>query len=182
MQVDLRPTAELSDDNHRELRELDERVHGPRETRPQSLKWAGIEDTLCAVRVREPAGRLVSVVYVNAREILVNGNRTSAGGIRGVKTDPAYRRQGYGRAAMQRAMGYIWQELQPEMGLLLSSQMAVPFYTSLGWQVFDGPVLCEQPGGVIDYTAYNPGHPPMVLVPGGAPLPTGTIDLCGLPW
>ena len=182
--VDLTATIDLSADERAELRELDIRVHGPHESRPATpasqLTWAGLDDTLCAVRVRHD-GLLVSSLYVNERRILVNGQQQHAGGIRGVLTDPGYRRRGFARAALQRGMTFMLDELQVELGLLLSSQMAVPLYQGLGWQIFDGPVLCEQPDGPINYTELMPGHPPMVLLPAGGTA-SGAIDMCGLPW
>ena len=182
--VDLRATKSLSSEESAELRDLNVRVHGPPEARRltpvMQLTWAGIADTLCVVRVRH-GGLLVSSLYVNERRILVNGKQQHAGGIRAVLTDPAYRRRGFARTALQRGMTFMLDELRVEMGLLLSSQMAVPLYQRLGWQIFDGPVLCEQPAGTLNYTELMPGHPPMVLLPAGG-LSRGTIDMCGLPW
>jgi GNAT superfamily N-acetyltransferase len=185
MNVALRATGELSEADHQERQQLSMRVNGPPEARSGStagrLTWAGIDDTLCAVTVRHE-GRLVSSLFVNARTILVNERAVYAGGIRAVMTDPAYRRRGFARAALERAHQYMWQDLQVQLGLLLSSAMAVPLYASLGWQIFDGTVLCQQPGGTLNYTECNPGHPPMLLLPGHAPPFSGVIDMCGLPW
>jgi hypothetical protein len=83
---------------------------------------------------------------------------------------------------MQRATNFMWQDLQAELGLLLSSEMAVPFYKSLGWEVVNGPVLCEQPSGAINYTELMPRTPAMVLIPPGGKLSITSIDMCGLPW
>src|SRR5207244_10657661 len=86
-----------------------------------------------------------------------------AGGVRGVLPDPAYRRRGFARGALERGTAYLFDELRVELGLLLSSEMAVPLYASLGWRVFDGPVWCDQPSGRVNYTDYLAGQPPTVL-------------------
>jgi len=133
MRVDLTPTTELTEAERQELRELATRVHGARELRRDAatrLVWGGIDDTVSAVRVRL-GGLLVSSLFVAERGILVDGRRTHAGGVRGMVTHPEYRRRGLGRAAMQRATRFMWQDLRADLGLLLSSEMAVPFYASL---------------------------------------------------
>lgn len=101
-------------------------------------------------------GRLVSYVWIMQRSILINGSPVRAAGIRGLMTHPARRRRGFGRTAMLRATEFIWQELQPDLALLFSSVMAVPFYRGLGWEAIYGPVLCEQPDGSISYTEVIP--------------------------
>jgi hypothetical protein len=60
--------------------------------------------------------------------------------------------------------------------------MAVPFYQSLGWEMIDGPVLCEQPGGTINLSEAFPENPAMVVSLAGDMLPPRTVDLCGYPW
>ncbi len=97
---------------------------------------------------------------------------------------------------MRRAAHFIWDELCPDIALLLSSTMAVPFYESLGWRVVLGTVFCDQQDGRLNYSAAFPDCPAMVLLPAAsngelstagsprAPHPalTDEIDLCGLPW
>jgi GNAT superfamily N-acetyltransferase len=99
-----------------------------------------------------------------------------------MRTHPDHRRLGFGRAAMARATRFIWEQVRPDMALLLSSEMAVPFYRSLGWKVLPGPVHCEQPGGRINYSERLPRAPAMVLLPGDGEPPKGPIDLSGLPF
>ena len=134
------------------------------------------------IRVHQDS-RLVSRVVVIERTVMVDGRRVRAGGISGVRTDPEFRRRGYASAAMRRAADVFWPDLRVDLGLLLSSEMAVPFYRSLGWEAINGPVLCEGPGGgVVDYAELKPRCSAMALVPAGGRLPVGTVDLCGLPW
>jgi len=83
---------------------------------------------------------------------------------------------------MQLATDVLWQDRRVELGLLLSSEMAVPFYRSLGWEVIKGPVFCEGPdGGMAKYTERLSQCPAMVLIPAAGQMPVGTVDLCGFP-
>jgi GNAT superfamily N-acetyltransferase len=100
-----------------------------------------------------------------------------------VMTDPERRRHGYGRTVMARAHEVIRSLEDCEFALLFASVMAVPFYKELGWRVVSGPVFCEQPTGVVDYTQLLPTAPVMVLTRSpGDPLPKSPIDVRGLPW
>jgi GNAT superfamily N-acetyltransferase len=184
--VDLRRWRELTAAERREFGDLQTAVHGPPAARRRlpgaRFAWAPIEpDGDRVVRVRA-AGRLVSALVVTQRTIRVGGVPARAAGVRGVVTHPAYRRRGFGRAAMERAAAFIWQEVRPDLALLLSSAMAVPFYRSLGWAVLPGPVSCAQPEGTVSYTEAFPELPAMALAPPGRPLPAGPVDLCGPPW
>ena len=181
MKIDVRPVADLSAEEQRELNELEVRCFGPPEQHELRLVPSPAHDTKYVVRVWE-GDLLVSCLWINERTILVDGRRTNVAGIRGVRTDPEYRRRGLAGAAMQRTADFIWKEIRPELALLLSSEMAVPFYQSLGWRTVRGPVLCQQPGGSINVTEALPNNPAMVLVPVGGQVPRGSIDLCGLPW
>jgi len=64
-----------------------------------------------------------------------------------------------------------------EFGLLVCEEDVVPFYERLGWQVVEGPLTFDQPGGQATWPAVV-----MVLPCGGKAWPEGMIDLCGLPW
>jgi GNAT superfamily N-acetyltransferase len=185
LEVRARRTAELSEEDHQELRELSWRVHGPPEARRSSavgrLTWAGIEDTVWSITARQ-GGLLVSSLFVGERVILLDGVERRAGTIRGVVTDPAHRRRGFGRAVMLLGQQYIWQAIGADLGILLSSEMAVPFYQSLGWRTFDGKVICEQPQGTIHYTDVISEGAPMLLLRDGDAMPTKEIDLRGFPF
>lgn len=175
--------SDLTADGRRELNELGVRCFGPPEQQRQSLHLvpAPADDSKHVVRVWE-GDRLVSCLWLTERTILIAGRGTDVAEIRGVRTDPAYRRRGFGAAAMRRAADFIRQEPRPDLALLLSSEMAVPFYRSLGWRAIAGPVLCEQPGGTVNLTETLPNNPAMVLLPVGGQVPRGTVDLCGFPW
>ena len=173
----------LSDDERRQVFDLNLRCFGPPEQRPpHPLTIAPDEDTRYIVGVRED-GLLVSGLWITEREILVDGRPTQMAGIRGVRTDPAFRRRGYAAAGMRSAQDFIWRELTPDLAMLHSSVMAVPFYESLGWRAVDGPVYCDQPSGKLNVSEKLPKNPIMVLLPPGRhDLPRGPVDLCGLPF
>jgi len=183
MKHDLRHTDDLTDDDPHELLELEERCFGPPEQHRQALRLvpAPATDTKYIVRVWE-GNQLVSCLWLTQRSILIDGQPTRAVGVRGVRADPAYRRRGYARVAMEQATNFIWQTLQPELALLISSEMAVPFYQALGWHALTGPVFCAQPEGTMNLSAALPKNLVMVMLPSGGRRPQGTVDLCGFPW
>ena len=186
-----------------EMRRFEEDALGPpdrrRPTPGDRLAWAELDPPdSWLIRVRDGCSdhRLVSRAFVIRRTIVVGGRSTRAAGLRGVLTHPAHRRRGAGSAGMRRAAHFIWDELCPDIALLLSSTMAVPFYERLGWRVVPGTVFCDQPDGRLNYSAAFPDCPAMVLLPAasngeqstaGPPRPSqpafaDEIDLCGLPW
>jgi GNAT superfamily N-acetyltransferase len=182
MRIDLHATDELTEADRAALEVLNRLANPPGQDASARLTWAGPEDGLYTVRVWDEQDRLVSSASVCQRIISLNDQPLCAGGIRQVMTHADARRQGYGRAAVQTATDVIWRHVAPDLALLLSSAMAVPFYLSLGWQIFDGVVLCAQPEGLINYTQLRPTQPAMIRLPDNVPPPRGTIDLCGLPW
>ena len=186
MDVSLRPVTNfvegLSAQERRELSDLATRCFGPPELRtPHPLTISPDEDTRYVVRVWED-GLLVSCLWITERTILVDGQPTRIAGIRGVRTDPPCRRRGFGAAAMRAAAEFIWRELRPDLAMLLSSEMAVPFYQRLGWQIIKGPVYFDQPTGKQNLNEVLPERPTMVLLPKGRDLTRGPVDLCGLPF
>ena len=187
MDIVLRPVTNLVDglpeDERRQVFDLNLRCFGPPEQRPSHpLTVAPDEDTRYIVGVWED-GLLVSGLWITEREIRIDGHAARMAAIRGVRTDPAFRRRGYAAAGMRAAQDFIWRALKPDLAILHSSVMAVPFYESLGWRAIDGPVYCDQPDGKLNVTEKLPQNPIMVLLPAGRlDLPTGPVDLCGLPF
>lgn len=174
--------ANLTPEERGEIRELRLRCFGPPEQRtPHPLVISPDDDLRYLIRVWED-GLLVSCHWLTERTILVREQLARIAGIRGVATDPAHRRRGFGAAAMRHSAEFIWRERKPDFAMLLSSVMAVPFYQSLGWQIVEGPIWFDQPGGKLDLCAVLPDRPGMVLLPEGGTLPRGPFDLCGLPF
>jgi GNAT superfamily N-acetyltransferase len=122
-------------------------------------------------------GQLVSHVEIVERTGTVDGQPVKLGGIGSVVTLPEWRGQGLAAATLERAAAFMREELQVAFGLLICGQNMMPFYSRLGWQVVDGPLVFDQPGGKVVFDDVT-----MVLPCAGEDWPEGTIDLCGLPW
>jgi aminoglycoside 2'-N-acetyltransferase I len=182
--IEVRRVADLTPDDMSEWEKLAAVVHPPGEKRLSAqLDWAPLESrTDYSIRLWSE-GELRACAWVTQRAVTVEGRPTKVAGIRGVMTHPAYRRFGYGRLVMERAHA-LFADLGVDFGLLFSSEMAVPFYESLGWRRVSNPVTCEQPGGPIRYQDHIPASAPVMarMPSSAAQMPTGTIDLLGLPW
>lgn len=184
MPVDVRPYRELEPDEVAEWERLVRKAHPPGEVRLGSdLRWADLDaKTDYLIRCHEDAD-LRACAWATKRTVTVSDHELRVAGIRGVVTDPDYRRRGCGRAVMERAHELMRSFADCEVALLFSSVMAVPFYESLGWRTVDGPVTCEQPGARIDYTEALPTAPVMALaLRHAAGLPFGPIHVQGFPW
>ena len=164
-------------------RRLQARVYPPDQERiGADLQWAKREPTDYFIRLWAE-GDLRACAWLTRRAIAVGGRENLVAGVRGVMTDPAYRRLGLGRTVMERTHELMRSLADCDFGLLFSSVMAVPFYESLGWLAVDGPVVCDQPGGRINYTERLPMAPVMVrMTDPQIPPPSGAIDVMGPPW
>jgi GNAT superfamily N-acetyltransferase len=131
--------------------------------------------------VRDPKGQLVGRAGVLERTVLWDGQPVLVGGVSSVSTDPDYRRQGIASAAVSRLVTHMCEDLNVAAGLLLASRMGAPVYKSLGWQIVEGPLRCDQPNGPLVWTDIFPDKPAMAWACQGT-LPGGLIDLQGLPW
>lgn len=139
------------------------------------IEWAAGER---CVRIWNAEGELVSYLRILVRQATHDGTPVRVGGIGGVITHPAARRQGYAAAAIERAMSYFREDALAGFGLLVCEQNLIAYYSRLGWQEFAGRLLVLQRGTVGEFT-FN-----RVMVRGVIEhAPTrGTIDLCGPPW
>ena len=121
--------------------------------------------------------RLVASAGLHLREARHDGARVRIGGIGGVMTHPAERRRGFATAALQRAHD-VFAEQGAQFSLLFCEPKNIAFYTHLGWRVFPGDVIVEQPTGRAPFSIMT-----AMVQAVGKPAPlAGTIDLCGLPW
>jgi aminoglycoside 2'-N-acetyltransferase I len=184
MPVDVRPYRELEPGEVAEWERLVRKAYPPSEVRLGSdLRWADLDaETDYLIRFHEGA-ELRACAWVTKRTVTVSDRDVRIAGIRGVVTDPDYRRRGYGRAVMARAHELMRSFADCDVALLFSSVMAVPFYESLGWRPVAGSVTCEQPAGRIDYTQALPTAPVMALpLRHAGELLFGPIHVQGFPW
>jgi GNAT superfamily N-acetyltransferase len=184
MPIDVRPYRDLQPRELDDWKRLVEKAHPAGTARLGSdLHWADLDPhTDYLIRLCDE-GALLACAWVTQRTVDVSGTGTRVAGVRGVVTDPDQRRQGCGRAVMERAQELMHSFPDCEFALLFSSVMAVPFYEELGWCAIPGPVTCDQPSGRIDYTATLPAAPVMVLgIRPGWVLPAGSVDVRGFPW
>jgi GNAT superfamily N-acetyltransferase len=183
VRLDVGEFADATTEETEAWRCLQGRVYPPDEERiGADLQWAKREPNDYFIRLWADSD-LRACAWLTRRSIAVGGRETLVAGVRGVMTDPAYRRLGLGRTVMERTHELIRSLAGCDFGLLFSSVMAVPFYESLGWQAVEGPVICEQPGGRINYTERLPMAPVMARMrdPRLRP-PSSAIDVMGPPW
>lgn len=112
------------------------------------------------------------------KSVNLNGMPTMLAGIGGVMTHPNFRRNGFGSVAMQAVQGALDRDGNVEFGLLFCEPKNAAFYERLGWSVFHGTVLADQPNGTICYDALGA----MVFPIASASPRSGLIDLRGPPW
>jgi aminoglycoside 2'-N-acetyltransferase I len=121
---------------------------------------------------------LVSAAGILFRDATVSGVATPIAGIGGVMTLPTAQRKGFGTAAILAAHEMIERGKSSSFGLLFCEPKNIAFYQSLGWCVFNGTVIAEQPCVVGPYHVM----PALVRSFAGTAPTEGTIDLRGLPW
>lgn len=143
------------------------------------LPFAGIEFAHPELRVlvQDETAGVVCHVGIYRREVLWNGRKIQAGGIGGVATRGDFRRRGYASIALNAALQTLKDEGATAFGLLFCEPHNAQFYMARGWKPFDGDILVDQPGGRIHFEAMAPYVYHIKRAP-----PSGTIDLCGLPW
>jgi aminoglycoside 2'-N-acetyltransferase I len=121
--------------------------------------------------------RLVSLAGLYLRQGLHDGSAVRIGGIGGVMTHPAYRARGFASAALRRADD-SFRAHGVDFTLLFCEPKNFAFYGGLGWRIFPGVVIVEQPSGRGPFTVMA-----AMVCDLRKPAPSGgTIDLCGLPW
>jgi hypothetical protein len=170
MEIEIKPSGQLTPLDKQQLDDLAADAFTPDEI---DYEWAEVD---WFVIVREGA-ELVSNVEIIERQAVVAGTPVRLGGIGGVATRTAWRRRGFAEAALKVAQSFMRRRLAVDYGLLICSEQLVPYYGKLGWQVVAGPMLIEQAGGQVTYSA-----PIMVLPVCKKDWPEGVIDLCGKPW
>lgn len=139
------------------------------------IEWAPAE---WGVTVTDERGELLCYAGLLIRQGVHDGSQVRIGGVGGVKTHPRHRGAGYASAAMRAARQFFQEEGAVDFGLLVCEDMLIPYYERLGWQVFDGDLLTEQPEGKVRFTFNR-----VMLIPAKVAAPRGgVIDLNGPPW
>ncbi|MGH7392724.1 MAG: GNAT family N-acetyltransferase [Candidatus Rokuibacteriota bacterium] len=178
MRLDLKPVAEVSDDERAALSALTRAVYPPEAlaTRPgRHVQWAPPD---YRVLVWDPEGELVSHVGLVVRAGTVDGAPVQIGGVASVKTHPRAEGRGYASAGLRLAAAALNEGHEVAFSLLVCQDHLLSFYNRLRWLVFPGRLVVEQPAGPTVFTINRP-----MVLSGLRPAPRdGTIDLNGLPW
>jgi GNAT superfamily N-acetyltransferase len=177
MKIEFVETTALSDVQQQALARLGAAVYPPDRlaTLPGTeFSWAAPQ---WSVLLWDEAA-LVSRVGMVVREIRSNGQSKQIGGIGGVMTDPNRQGQGLASQALRAAAKHLATDVDVAYALLFCRPELVSFYNRFGWQIFQGKLFVEQPGGKVEFSANNA----MLLnLQEQAPL-DGVLDLQGLPW
>ena len=176
--VVLCPIADLTDDARAGVAALSRAVYPPAVSAAwpgRHLEWSAHES---AVLIRAADGELICYVGLVVRSALHDGRSVRLGGIGGVKTHPAARRQGCAARAVRRAVASFQVRADIEFGLPVCEPHLIGYYQRLGWQEFGGRLLVTQRGRPAEFTLNR------VMVCGvhGVGPSAGTIDLLGPPW
>jgi hypothetical protein len=178
MRLEVKPAAELGDDERAALRALTAAVYPPDAVaaRPgRHVRWAPVD---FSVLVWDPEGELVSHVGLVVRAGTLDGAAVTIGGVGSVKTHPRAEGRGYASAGLRRAAAILRDEHRVAFSLLVCQEHLLSFYARLGWLAFPGRLVVEQPSGPTVFTINR-----AMVLPGLRPAPgDGTIDLNGLPW
>jgi aminoglycoside 2'-N-acetyltransferase I len=178
MRLDLKPVTELSDGERDALKALTAAVYPPEvlATSPgRAFQWAPAQWSVLVWTVED---RLIAHVGIVTRKGTLDGVPVKIGGIGGVKTHPQAQGRGYASTALRRAAIALHDDHHVAFSLLVCQAHLLPFYGRLGWLLFPGRLIVEQPGGPIVFTINRP-----MVLPGLRPAPQeGVIDLRGFPW
>jgi hypothetical protein len=137
------------------------------------IKWAQPD---WAVMVWEE-NDLVSNIHIVERVIKVGTQKLKIGGIGNIATKVEWRNRGYASAALTIAEEFLFNPLQVEFGLMITTREIVPRYEKRGWKLVADTLIMEQPE-----TQTSLNYPVMILPVKKKEWPSGMIDLCGLPW
>ena len=176
--VDIERMDRWPDSDLAALRDLSAAVYPPGEAESwpgRAIYWATPE---WGVKVTDDGDDLVCYAGLLIRDASHDGRPVRIGGVGGVKTHPLHRRAGHAAAAMREARRFFAEVGAVDFGLLVCDDSLIPYYRRLGWEVFDGDMLTEQPAGTVKFTFNR-----VMVLPVAGPAPhRGVIDLKGPPW
>jgi hypothetical protein len=177
MRIDLTPDHHLSTATRQRIDELSDAVYPPGSSPDWAtapIQWAP-QSIRAMIWDRE---RLVCHVGALVRSALIDDRSVLVGGIGGVMTAPARRRQGHARAALTAMRRHLIDAQQVAFSLLFCAADLYPLYRQLGWKLFEGTPLVEQQNTTVEF-ALNRAmvQDGMEAAPAG-----GLLDLRGPPW
>ncbi|MGH8945087.1 MAG: GNAT family N-acetyltransferase [Acidimicrobiia bacterium] len=176
--VDIERMHRWPDSDLAALRDLSSAVYPPGEADSwpgRAIRWATPE---WGVKVIDDEGRLICYAGLLMRNASHDGLPVRIGGVGGVKTHPLHRGAGHASAAMRQAQRFFAEDGEVDFGLLVCDDSLIPYYERLGWEVFVGDMLTEQPEGTVRFTFNR-----VMVLPVARPAPhRGVIDLKGPPW
>jgi GNAT superfamily N-acetyltransferase len=178
MHIDLKPVVTLGDDERAALKALTAAVYPPEVmavSPGRHLQWAPPE---YSVLVFTSTGELVSHAGIVVRTGTLDGAAVKIGGVGSVKTHPRAQGRGYASAGLRRAATALHDDHRVAFSVLVCQEHLLPFYHRLGWLLFSGRLMVEQPTGPTVFTINRP----MVLAGLSAAPQDGIIDLKGRPW
>lgn len=121
---------------------------------------------------------LISYAGLQTRDARHDGRPVRIGGVGGVATHPEHRGRGHARRCLATADRFFRAETDAEFALLVCAEGLVPYYSDIGWSVFDGTLLVRQDGDTVELTF----NLPMVADVAARAPRAGVIDLEGPPW
>jgi aminoglycoside 2'-N-acetyltransferase I len=179
MRIDLLAVAEMTEKDRASLGELNRAVYPPDAVAAwpgRSIEWAPRRWSV--IVWNEDQSRALSHAGVVDRSARLNQANVKIGGIGGVMTHPAFRKQGIARAAIHRCVEFFRENGDIDFGLLVCAANLIPVYERLGWQPFPGKLLVTQRGQTTEFTF----NLPMIYPIRGQLEYNGVIDLQGPPW
>jgi aminoglycoside 2'-N-acetyltransferase I len=157
----------------------------PRPERPVEEFAASIRRAEAFSRGRAPehilakeGGRLVGHAATALREVRIGEVDRTVLALAGVCVEARLRGSGLGREMVQEAFNRIERGDAP-IGLFQTTEAVRPFYERLGSRVIDAEVVNSRAD---DPKARAFWDPVVMIHPGHAPWPRGTIDLLGPGW
>ena len=178
MHVILKRRSEMTPAEIDEFHRLEDVVYPDGLDGPAGLERVRWDDPEWDICVRDDASRLIAHVGILERDALLDGSPVRIAGIAEMLTHPEYRRRGYGSAALDEAARVMRDELRSPFALLVCPDTAIPFYTSLGWQRFNGTLMAVIDGTTAPFTFSD-----VLVLPVRTDAPNdGVLDLQGIPW
>lgn len=178
MRLDLKPVEDFSAAERTALVALTAAVYPPGTagvSAGSTIRWASPQH---GVLVWSAEGELVAYVGLVIRAGALDGAPVRMGGVGSVKTHPRAEGRGYATAGLHRAAAALTDDHRVAFSLLVCREQLLGFYERLGWRLFAGRVLVEQPAGREEFTLNR-----AMVLPGRSPAPSdGLLDLEGPPW